>query len=55
MLTTEVGTLVYNHIQHGIYIRIEFDPNFDIPGGDQPDNQVGFHFPISQKHSKYIV
>ena len=35
MLTTEVGTLVYNHIQHGIYIIIEFYPNFDIPGGDQ--------------------
>ena len=23
MLTTEVVTLVYNHIQHGIYLRIE--------------------------------
>ena len=44
MLTTEVGTLVYNHIQHGIYLRIYFDPNFDIPGGHQPANQVVFTF-----------
>ena len=44
MLTTEVGTLVYNHIQHGIYLRIEFYPNFDRPGGDQPADQVGFTF-----------
>ena len=36
MLTTEVGTLVYNHIQHGICLRIEFYPNFDRTGGDQP-------------------
>ena len=34
-------TLVYNHTQHGIYLMIEFDPNFDIPGGHQPDDQVG--------------
>ena len=44
MLTTEVGTLVYNYIQHGIYLRIEFYPNFDKPGGDQPVDQVGFNF-----------
>ena len=35
MLTTEVGTLVYNHIQFGIYLRIEFYPNFDRPGGNR--------------------
>ena len=44
MLTTEVGTLVYNHIQHGIYLRIEFYPNFDRPSGDQTADQVGFMF-----------
>ena len=44
MLTTEVGTLVYNHIQHGIYLIIQFYPNFDIPGGHQPADQVGFTF-----------
>ena len=44
MLTTEVGTLVYNHIQHGIYLRIEFYPNFDNPGGDQPIDKVCFYF-----------
>ena len=44
MLTTEVVTLVYNHIQHGIYLRIEFYPNFDRPGGDQPAYQVGLNF-----------
>ena len=44
MLTTEVGTLVYNHIQHGIYLKIGFYPNFDRPGGDQPADQVGFTF-----------
>ena len=44
MLTTEVSTLVYNHIQHGIYLRIEFYPNFDRPGGDQTDDQLGFTF-----------
>ena len=44
MLTTEVGTLVYNHIQYGIYLRTEFYPNFDIPGGDQPADQAGFTF-----------
>ena len=42
MLTTEVGTLVYNHIQHGIYLNIEFCPNFYIPGGDQLSDKVGF-------------
>ena len=44
MLPTEVGTLVYNNIQHGIYLIIEFDPNFDIPGGDHTIDQVGFTF-----------
>ena len=44
MLTTEVVTLVYNHIQHGIYLRIEFYLNFGKPGGDQPVDQVGFTF-----------
>ena len=44
MLTTDVGTLVYNHIQHGIYLRIEFYPNFDIPGGHQDADQAGFTF-----------
>ena len=44
MLTIEVGTLVYNHIQHGIYLRIELYPNFDRPGGDHPADQVGFNF-----------
>ena len=44
MLTTQVYTLVYNHIQRGIYLRIEFYPNFDRPGGDQPAGQVGFNF-----------
>ena len=44
MLTTEVVTLVYNHIQHGIYLRIEFYPNFDRPGRDHPTDQVGFNF-----------
>ena len=43
ILTIEVGTLFYNHIQHGIYLRIEFFPNFDRPGGDQPDDPVGFN------------
>ena len=44
MLTTEVGTLVYNHIQHGIYLKNGFYPNFDRPVGDQPADQVGFTF-----------
>ena len=44
MLTTEVGTLVYNHIQHSIYLIIEFYPNYDRPGEDQPSDQVGFTF-----------
>ena len=44
MLTTEVVTLVYNHTQHGIYLIIQFYPNFDIPGGHQPADQVGFTF-----------
>ena len=44
MLTTEVVTLVYNHIQHGIYLRIEFYPNFDRPGWYQTSDQVGFTF-----------
>ena len=42
MLTTEVVTLIYNHIQHGIYIIISFSPNVDRPSEDQPSNQVGF-------------
>ena len=44
MLTTEVGTLVYNHIQHGIYLKYGFYPNFDIPGGHQSTDQVSFTF-----------
>ena len=40
MLATEVGILVHNNIQHGIYIILEFYPNFDRPGGDQPADQV---------------
>ena len=44
MLTTEVSTLIYHHTQHGIYLRIEFYPNFDRTGGDQPAGQVGFTF-----------
>ena len=44
MLTTEVSTLVYNHIQHGIYLKIELYPNFDISGGYQPSDKVGFIF-----------
>ena len=44
MLTAELGTLVYNNIQCGIYIRIELYPNFDTPGGDKPADQVDFTF-----------
>ena len=44
MLTTKVGTLVYNHIQHGNHFIIQSYPNFDIPGGHQPAYQVGFTF-----------
>ena len=44
MLTTEVGTLVYNHIQHGIYLIIELYPNSDRPVGYQPYDKVGFTF-----------
>ena len=44
MLTTELGKLVYNHIQRVIYLRIEFYPGFDRPGGDKPTDQVGFTF-----------
>ena len=44
MLTTDVGTLVYNHIQHGLYLRIEFYPNFNRTGVYQPVDQVGFTF-----------
>ena len=40
MLTTELVTLVYNHIQHVIYLRIEFYPDFDRPGGYHPTDQV---------------
>ena len=44
MLTTEVGTLVYNNIQHGIYLIIELYSFFYRPGGDQPSDKVGFTF-----------
>ena len=44
MLATDVGTLVYNHIQHGIYLRIELYPNFDRQGEYQPTDKMGFTF-----------
>ena len=44
MLTTEFGKLVYNHIQRVIYLKIEFYPDFDIPGGDKPTDQVVLFF-----------
>ena len=44
MLTTDMGTLVYNNIQRGIYLKIEFYPHFDGPGRDQPADKVGFTF-----------
>ena len=44
MLATEVGSSVYNHIQHGIYLRIEIYPNFDRPSWDQPSNLIVFTF-----------
>ena len=50
MLTTEVGTLVYNYIQHCICLRIEFYPSFDRSCRDQPDNQVVFTF----QYPRYI-
>ena len=39
MLTTELGKLVYNHIQHGIYIRIRFHSK-----GGQTTDQAAFTF-----------
>ena len=39
-----MGTLEYNNIKWGIYIKIELYPNFDTLGGDQPTDQVGFNF-----------
>ena len=42
MLTTEVSKLVYNNIKHGIYLGIEFYPNFDRPGGYHPYDEVVF-------------
>ena len=44
MLAIYVVTLVYNHIQHVIYPRIELYPNFDIPGGYHPADKMGFTF-----------
>ena len=44
MLTTELDSLVYNHIQHGIYLRIELYPNFDRQGEYQPADKMGFTF-----------
>ena len=44
MLTKELLKLVYNNIQHGIYLRIQFYPNFDRPVGNYLSDQVGFTF-----------
>ena len=55
MLTTEVSTVVHNHIQCGIYHRIEFYPNFDRPGGDQPADKLGYIFQDTKIFKVYCI